>query len=228
MSSPGLPLDQATLLDAARRAQAAAASLASPAHDIQSTLRDLHTALLSTDARALRKSVGFLGRLIGSDIELQARSEDLRARLALLVQQARQRGEALDRHNEAVAALRDELVGIAEGLGALLAPVAADDAATHASHDRQRMLDAVRTGCELTAAQLDLLAQQGHALAARYRHMLPIVDGLLVQHRAALAGLRDATLLRDAAALVASVEATIPATAPPPSKIQPHAAQESP
>ena len=57
MSTHDLPLDEAALLDAARRAQADAASLQSPAHDIQATLRDLHAVLLSTDAGALRKSV---------------------------------------------------------------------------------------------------------------------------------------------------------------------------
>ena len=226
MNSRAVPLDEAALVDAARRAQAAAASLQSPAHDIQSTLRDLHTALLSTDARALRKSVGFFGRLLGSDIDLQARSEDLRARLALLVQQARQRGEALDRHNAALAALRDEMTGITEGLAASIASTDPDEPA---NHQRLRMLDAARTGCALTAAQLDLLAQNGHALAARYQHMLPTVEGLLVQHRAALAGQQDAAMLRDAAALVASVEAAIPASATPPSEIQSHVvAKESP
>jgi fused signal recognition particle receptor len=226
MSTQDVPRDEAALLGAARRAQAAAASLQSPAHDIQATLRDLHTALLSTDTRALRRSVGFFGRLLGSDIDLQARSEDLRARLALLVQQARQRGEALDRHNHALAALRDELTAIAEGLAA---SITSADPNVPASHERQRMLDAVRTGCALTAAQLDRLAQNGHALAARYRHMLPTVEGLLVQHRATLAGQQDAAMLRDAAALVASVEAAIPANAPTPSEIQSHVvAKESP
>lgn len=226
MSTRTVPLDEPALLDAARRAQAAAASLQSPAHDIQSTLRDLHTALLSTDARALRRSVGFFGRLLGNDIDLQARSEDLRARLALLVQQARQRGEALDGHNHALVALRDEMTGITEGLAASIAGTDPDEPA---NHERLRMLDAVRTGCALTAAQLDLLVQNGHALAARYRHMLPTVEGLLVQHRAALAGQQDASMLRDAAALVASVEAAIPASAIPPSEIQSHVvAKESP
>ena len=228
MKACAVPLDEAALLDAARRAQAKAASLQSPAHDIHSTLRDLHTALLSTDARALRKSVGFFGRLLGSDIELQARSDDLRARLALLVQQARQRGDALDRHNHALVALRDELSGIANELGLVLATVDAHNAATPTPHERLRMLDAVRTGCALTAAQLDALAHNGHALAARYRHMLPTVEGLLVQHRAALAGQHDAAMLRDAAALVASVEAAIPASVTPPSEIQMHVAKESP
>lgn len=225
MSTQDVPRDEPALLDAARRAQAAAAALPSPAHDIQATLRDLHTALLSTDTRALRRSVGFFGRLLGSDIDLQARSEDLRARLGLLVQQARQRGEALDRHNHALAALRDDLTAITEGLAA---SIASTDPDAPANHERLRMLDATRTGCALTAAQLDLLAQNGHALAARYRHMLPTVEGLLVQHRAALAGQQDAAMLRDAAALVASVEAAIPANAPTPSEIQMHVAKESP
>ena len=65
MSALETPRDDASLLDAARRAQAEAASLQSPAHDIQATLRDLHNVLLSTDAGALRKSVGFFGRLLG-------------------------------------------------------------------------------------------------------------------------------------------------------------------
>ena len=46
MSAQDLPLDEAALLDAARRTQAEAASLPSPAPDIQATLRDLHAVLL--------------------------------------------------------------------------------------------------------------------------------------------------------------------------------------
>lgn len=228
MTSGQAPMDEASLLEAARRAQAAAGSLQSPVHELQATLRDLHVALLSTDAGALRRSVGFLGRLLGDDIALQARSEDLRARLALLVQQARQHGDALDRHNHSLVALRDELTAIAERLGLLIGDAGAGHAASPASPERLRMLDAVRTGCALTAAQLEALARSGHALAARYRHMLPTVEGLLVQHRAAVAGQRDADGLGDAAALVASVEAAIPASLSPPSEIQMHVAKESP
>ena len=229
MSELDVPSDEASLLEAARRAQAEAASLQSPAHDIQATLRDLRTVLLSTDAGALRKSVGFLGRLLGRDIDLQAQSDALREQLALLVLQARQRGEALERHNHALAALRDRLAAIAATLGTLIAGVDANDPSAGASHERLRMLDATRTGCALTAAQLELLERNGHALAARYQHMLPTVEGLLVQHRAVLAGQRDAIGLRDAAALVASVESALPSLAPSNTETQLHAAaKESP
>lgn len=229
MSELDVPSDEASLLEAARRAQAEAASLQSPAHDIQATLRDLHAVLLSTDAAALRKSVGFLGRLLGRDIDLQAQSDALREQLALLVLQARQRGEALERHNHALAALRDRLAAIAATLGTLIAGVDANDPSAGAAHERLRMLDATRTGCALTAAQLELLERNGHALAARYQHMLPTVEGLLVQHRAVLAGQRDAIGLRDAAALVASVESALPSLAPSNTETQLHAAaKESP
>ncbi|HSD16479.1 MAG TPA: hypothetical protein VLC71_04350 [Thermomonas sp.] len=229
MSTQDRSFDEAGLLDAARRAQAEAAALRSPAHDIQATLRDLHAALLSTDAVALRKSVGFFGRLIGRDIDLQAQSTALREQLALLVLQARQRGEALDRHNHALAALRDSLASIATDFGALIAGVDAHTPSTSTSHERLRMLDATRTACALTATQLDLLERNGRTLAARYQHMLPTIEGLLVQHRAVLAGQRDAIGLRDAAALVASVESTLPVLAPSNTETQMHAAaKESP
>lgn len=229
MSAHDLPLDEAALLDAARRAQAEAASLQSPAHDIQATLRDLHAVLLSTDASALRKSVGFLGRLLGRDIDLQAQSDALREQLALLVLQARQRGEALERHNHALTSLRDRLASIAQDLGALIAGVDANDPPATANHERLRKLEATRTGCALTAAQLDLLERNGRALAVRYQHMLPTVEGLLVQHRAVLAGQRDAIGLRDAAALVASVESALPVLAPSTTEPKMHAAaKESP
>ena len=229
MSALETPRDDASLLDAARRAQAEAASLQSPAHDIQATLRDLRTVLLSTDAGALRKSVGFFGRLLGRDIELQAQSTALREQLALLVLQARQRGEALERHNHTLASLRDRLSGLAAGFDAAIAGLASttSDPSTH--HTRLRLLESSRLGCTLTATQLGVLVQNGQALSARYQHMLPQVEGLLVQHRAALAGQQDAAMLRDAAALVASVEAAIPASATPPSEIQSHVvAKESP
>jgi hypothetical protein len=165
--------------------------------------------LLSTDARALRKSVGFFGRLLGRDIELQAESAAMRGQLALLVLQARQRGEALDRHNHALASLRDRLSTLANEFDAVIASLAAtaSDAAT--DHARLRLLESTRLGCALTATQLGVLVQNGQALSARYQHMLPQVEGLLVQHRAALAGRDDAARMRDAAALVASVEVAI-------------------
>lgn len=229
MSTHDLPLDEAGLLDAARHAQAEAASLPSPAHDIQATLRDLHAVLLSTDAGALRKSVGFLGRLLGRDIDLQAQSDALRGQLALLVLQARQRGEALERHNHALATLRDRMAALANDLDTLIAGVDANDPSAAASHERLRKLEATRTGCALTAAQLDVLKQNGRALAMRYQHMLPTVEGLLVQHRAVLAWQRDAIGLRDAAALVASVESALPTLAPSNTETQMHAAaKESP
>jgi len=229
MSTHELPRDEAALLDAARLAQAEAASLQSPAHDIQATLRDLHAALLSTDAGALRKSVGFVGRLLGRDIDLQAQSDALREQLALLVLQARQRGEALERHNHVLAALRDRLAAIAGSLGASIADADASDPAAAASHERLRMLHAARNGCALTAAQLELLERNGRALAARYQHMLPTIEGLMVQHRAVLAGQRDAIGLRDAAALVASLESALPTLAPSNTEPKMHAAaKESP
>lgn len=228
MSTADLPLDEAGLLDAARRAQAEAASLQSPAHDIQATLRDLHAVLLSTDAGALRKSVGFVGRLLGRDIDLQAQSDARRDQLALLVLQARQRGDALERHNHALTALRDRVTAIADALGALIADIDANKPDAPSSHERLRMLDASRAGCALTAAQLELLERNGRALAARYRHMLPTVEGLLLQHRAALAGQRDAIGLRDAAALVASVESALPALSTSNTEPKMHAAKESP
>ena len=229
MSELDVPSDEVGLLDAARRAQAEAASLPSPAHDIQATLRDLHAVLLSTDASALRKSVGFLGRLLGRDIDLQAQSDALREQLALLVLQARQRGEALERHNHALSTLRDRLAAIAQDLGALIAGVGANDPSATANHERLRMLEATRTGCALTAAQLDLLERNGRALATRYQHMLPTVEGLLVQHRAVLAGQRNAIGLRDAAALVASLESALPTLAPSTTEPKMHAAaKESP
>lgn len=229
MSTHDLPLDETGLIDAARRAQAVAASLQSPAHDIQATLRDLHAVLLSTDAGALRKSVGVMGRLIGRDIDLQAQSDALRDQLGLLVLQARQRGDALERHNQSLAGLRERLSKIAHDLGTVIAGIDVRNLVASASHERLRMLDATRTGCALTAAQLDVLERNGRTLAARYQHMLPTVEGLLVQHRAALAGQRDAIGLRDAAALVASVESALPVLAPSTTQTKMHAAaKESP
>src|SRR5690606_32850738 len=98
-----------------------------------------------------------------------------------------------------------------------------------ASHERLRKLEAARTGCALTAAQLELLERNARALAVRYRHMLPTVEGLLVQHRAAVAGQRDAIGLHEAAALVASVESALPTLAPSTTETLMHAAaKESP
>ena len=229
MSALETPRDDASLLDAARRAQAEAASLQAPAHDIQATLRDLHNELVSTDAGALRKSVGFFGRLLGRDIELQAQSTALREQLALLVLQARQRGEALERHNHTLASLRDRLSGLAAGFDAAIAGLASttSDPSTH--HTRLRLLESSRLGCTLTATQLGMLVQNGQSLSARYQHMLPQVEGLLVQHRAALAGRDDAARIRDAATLVASIESGITGLTQSPTATPTHAAaQESP
>ncbi|GHB98917.1 hypothetical protein [Thermomonas carbonis] len=229
MSELDVPRDEASLLDAARHAQAEAASLQSPAFDIQETLRDLRTVLLSTDAGALRKSVGFFGRLLGRDIDLQAQSTAMREQLALLVLQARQRGEALDRHNHMLASLRDRLTALAGEFDGAIARHAETESHPTSDHARSRLLESTRLGCALTAAQLGVLVQNGQALSVRYQHMLPQVEGLLVQHRASLAGRVDATRMRDAASLVASIESGIAGLSPSPSATPMHAAaQESP
>ena len=122
MSLP-LPPDADTL-GVAEHAAAIRALAQAGAGDLQATLRDLRTVLLSADPRALRRSVGFWGRLIGRDIRLAAEARSLRERSGILLRQAgfeasrlRNQHATLVTHaqqlREACAKLQHEIDGLA-------------------------------------------------------------------------------------------------------------------
>lgn len=141
-------------------------------------LEQLHLGLQAVNPRAIRRRSGFLGRLLGRDVEAQVRAEALAARLGVLMLQA-------DRH---AAALRHLVVACgqacAEGEGAAsaldawvragtLQLGASGDGATWQQAlsvrlDHLRRLAVLR---RLDAAQAQLLGSQAEELLARHQRI---------------------------------------------------------
>ena len=65
----------------------------SPAKEQAQALDALQTAVIANDPKAISRKVGFLGRLLGRDITLQAQADALRGQLIPLVHHARKSAE---------------------------------------------------------------------------------------------------------------------------------------
>ena len=79
------------MLERARQAQAGFAAFIqreAPTARIIDLLDDIHLAFIAADTMAIRKRVGWLGRLLGRDIDVQAEAELLRTQGPLLIHRA--------------------------------------------------------------------------------------------------------------------------------------------
>lgn len=175
------------------------------------TLRDLRAAVLSADTRALRRSVGFWGRLIGRDIRLEAEARALRHRSGVLLVQAQAQAARL-RDQHAVLAghaarLRQACALLQRDIDAQAAVVAGEAAATPSA--RLDHLVALRTAYEITASQLDLVAANALAVAERHAQQLPRLAVLLDQQQGVAAGAAQGMQLSSARRTIDELEAYI-------------------
>lgn len=95
------------MLERARQAQAGFAAFMqreAPTARIIDLLDDIHLAFIAADTMAIRKRVGWLGRLLGRDIDVQAEAELLRTQGPLLIHRA---GELVAEYSEYHAAMED-------------------------------------------------------------------------------------------------------------------------
>lgn len=185
---------------------------------LQQALQDLRTLLLSTDARALRRSVGWWGRLIGRDIQLDAESKALRERSGVLLHHATAAAEQLrDQH----AVLGTQAARLREACNALqaeedtlrLTVTQADDGGV--AERRIAHLAALRLACTLTMAQLDLVAANALAIAERHAQQLPRLAMLFEQQRGLQAGKQNALRLSSVQDTLDQLQASLDATPQP-------------
>ncbi|WAC62130.1 hypothetical protein OVA13_12030 [Pseudoxanthomonas sp. SL93] len=183
------------------------------AGDLQATLRDLRTVLLSADPRALRRSVGFWGRLIGRDIRLAAEARSLRERTGILLQQAgfeasrlRNQHATLATHAQRLRDICAQLQQVIDSLGRQQAMAEGD---TPARSPRLAHLITLRSAYEITASQLDLVAANALAIADRHAQQLPRLTVLLDQQLGVTAGASHGMQLSSAARTIEELEAHI-------------------
>ena len=202
--------------DVAGRADHAAAIRAlaqAGAGELQTALRDLRTVLLSADPGALRRSVGFWGRLIGRDIRLAAEARALRERSGVLLRQAAAEAARLrDQHVTLVAhaqRLHDACAVLQQEIDTLARQQATPDGATHAGTSRLTHLVTLRSAYEITASQLDILAANALAIADRHAQQLPRLAVLLDQQQGVTAGAAHGMQLSSATRTIDELEAHI-------------------
>lgn len=183
------------------------------AGDLQATLRDLRTVLLSTDPRELRRSVGFWGRLIGRDIRLAAAARALRERSGILLRQAGFEASRLRNQHATLATharqLREACTQLQQEIGRLARQQATTEGDTPAGTSRLAHLVTLRSAYEITASQLDLVAANALAIAERHAQQLPRLTVLLDQQLGVAAGARHGMQLSSAMRMIEALEAHI-------------------
>jgi len=172
----------------ARHREAIAALATSPMPGLLETVEAIRKSLLAANPQALRRSVGWFGRLLGRDIALQAESNSLRSQLGVHVVAIRRQLADTTRHREQLAQARQALLDAAgvlsrdaAGLADSLATAAPDLAAAIAP--RMRHLAALADGYQITASHLELTLLNHDDLLRRIELMLPRVELLLDQDR---------------------------------------------
>jgi hypothetical protein len=183
------------------------------ARDLQATLRDLRTVLLSADPRALRRSVGFWGRLIGRDIRLAAEARSLRERSGILLRQAGFEAARLRHQHETLAGhalrLRDACAQLQQEIDDLALQQATAAGGTPVGTSRLAHLVTLRSAYEITASQLDLVAANALAIAERHAQQLPRLSVLLDQQQGVAAGAGHGMQLSSATRTIDELEAHI-------------------
>lgn len=191
-------------IQAARHRDAIAALAASPLPGLLDAVEAVRKALLAVDPRALRRSVGWFGRLLGKDIALQAEADALRSQLGVhlvlvrgeLAAAARHR-VVLERSREALLDAAGALSRDASGLAEALAQAPPATAAVIAP--RMRHLATMAASYQVTAGHIELTLLNHDDLLGRIERTLPRVEILLDQDRmlrddrASQAALRSAT-----------------------------------
>ena len=156
---------------------------ASPLPALLAEVETLRKAVLGTDPRALRRSVGWLGRLLGRDIALQAEAEDVRARLGVHVIAARGRLDQLSAHRGHLSGLRDQLLQAASRLAAQADALAMRADPGDQSGRRAQHLLSTAHAYRITASHLDMSLLNLAPLLDRVGMLMPRVQLLLDQER---------------------------------------------
>lgn len=168
----------ADALQALQRIDTDAALIDTPAQTLVTRLGALHLALQSHAPARIRRQVGWFGRLLGRDVELQAQSEALAGRLGVLLLDAEGAAQALAGHGRQQGQVQQQLEAALAELDLLASradawcqqQTAAPDAHLRdALRQRVQHLRQVHAAHALLARQLGVLQAQTHDLLARHR-----------------------------------------------------------
>lgn len=205
----------------ARHAEAIASLDGSPVPALLDAVHALQSVLLSANPKALRARAGWLGRLLGRDLVLEAEGRVFRERLRVLVHDADVRLDAFSRFDDAIATHEQRLLASIESLGSAIAELdgatlaARLDAIPDAIERRRQHLSALQQAWRITASQLALTRLNHRHLAQRIQPMLPLVQVLLEQDGALQAARNDADALQSASHALDAANAALAGYSPP-------------
>lgn len=167
--------------------------MASPAPALLESVQTIHRILVAADPKALHRSVGWFGRLLGRDIVLHAESESLRSELGVHVMRAHGQLAALAETDQQLQAFAIELNAAIDALGQQ-ATLLAGQVVAGQSNECTRQLQQLATlvgSLQITASHIDLTLLNHRELMQRVEQMLPRVELLLDQQRMLQAGLTE-------------------------------------
>ncbi|QIL19375.1 hypothetical protein [Thermomonas sp. HDW16] len=203
----------------ARHADAIASLEGSPVPALLESVHALQAVLLSANPHALRARVGWIGRLIGRDLVLEAEGRAFRERLRVLMLDADGRLAAFARFDEAIAAHEQRMLASIEALDAAIvhlgtASATQSEATADAIERRRQHLLVMQQAWRITASQLALTRLNHRQLVQRIQPMLPLVQTLLDQQHATQAARDAGDTLQSASKALASANALLAGYSP--------------
>lgn len=199
--------------------------MASPLPGIAGSIADIRDALLADDPSAARRKVGWWGRLLGKDIEQQARATQLSTDLPWLLVRAREQLDALARHIEDLDRSHAQLSALLGHLHAGIdtatrrePPSAGSDAAyedaSTASRWASRLahLGKLQVTQQLNLAHLDHQRRHLRQLLSRYHDTLQQLAPLAAQQAMLRDGQRQQVAAGQARRALAAIEQLLAGT----------------
>lgn len=167
--------------------------MASPAPALLESVQTIHRILVAANPKALRRSVGWFGRLLGRDIVLQAESASLRNELGVHVVRAHGQLAALAENDQQLQAFAIELNAAIDEFGQQSTlPAEQIVAADTSESTRQLQYRATfAASLRITVSHIELTLLNHRELNQRINQMLPGVELLLDQQRMLRAGLTE-------------------------------------
>jgi hypothetical protein len=169
----------------------------SPLDGFNGALEALDHAMLPLDAQRMHRSLGWIRRLLGDDIEAEARGEQLRDRMGVLLGDAQREAERVGDFIATLDLLAARLEGtiarldnhLEAGEAWLVGRPAQSDAAGDSPEDRFRRrlahLSTAAASYRITSQQLRLARQQAETILERHARIRDVLRPVWQQHRIA-------------------------------------------
>ena len=185
------------LLEEARGAQAALAGLlaeGSPLPHIVALFDDIHLAFIAADKAAIKRRVGWLGRLLGRDIDTGLRARELRQQAPLLKHRLDTLEAQWQYYDETLARHEDRLSSLLTRLQA-----AGQSPAGHPTHAQaEQRLAQMRLLLEMSSQQLALIHDQHTILGEAFPTLRQGLLSVLAQTDAVNASVQQQQAYRHA------------------------------